>query len=142
MSGLTREGSPTADDATAPQLPFAAAFRARGPSLHGSARIQRFSAELSILIGAWQSSPIWAAAAAFGVLVAAALLCGVQLAFFGFRPESAAAAAARLTRSADHRARELGALLLLGATVLIGLKRMCCSTGFSPACSRRFSKRC
>jgi len=107
------------------QLPFAAAvFVLAGLASMGLPGFSGFPAELSILIGAWQSSPIWAAAAAFGVLVAAAFtLRAVQLAFFGFRPESAAAAAAQAHPLPPITAPEkLGALLLLGATVLIGLK--------------------
>ena len=43
-----------------------------------------FPAELTILVGAWKTSPAWALVAAVGVLVAAAFtLRAIQLAFFG-----------------------------------------------------------
>jgi NADH-quinone oxidoreductase subunit M len=82
-----------------------------------------FPAELTILIGAWKVSPAWAAVAALGVLVAAAFtLRAIQVAFFGRTaalPESAAAAHPLPPITLAEKA---GALLLVAATLIIGLK--------------------
>ena len=68
-----------------------------------------------------RTSPIWAAIAALGILVAAAFtLRAVQVSFFGATDGKTAAAVrpyAPITL-----AEKSGALLLIGATVLIGLK--------------------
>src|SRR5690606_36439803 len=80
-----------------------------------------FPAELTILIGTWRTSPVWTAVAALGILVAAAFtLRAVQVSFFGATDGKLATAAppyAPITL-----AEKFGALLLTGATVLIGLK--------------------
>lgn len=107
-------------------LPFAAlTFVVAGLASMGLPGFSGFPAELTILIGAWKTSPLWALTAAAGVLVAAAFtLRAIQASFFG-RTELAPAGAA----AADHHhfepitwAEKAGALLLIFATILIGVK--------------------
>ena len=93
-----------------------------------------FPAELTILIGTWKTSPLWAAFAAVGVLVAAAFtLRVVQVSFFGTTDGKAGPVAAPAhgrtgAGPAPHSypritwAERAGALLLIAATVYIGLK--------------------
>ena len=102
-------------------LPFATVvFVIAGVASMGLPGFSGFPAELTILIGAWKISPAWATAAAFGVLVAAAFtLRAIQVSFFGStqpRIEAEAPPLAPITP-----AEKIGALLLVGATVLIGL---------------------
>jgi NADH-quinone oxidoreductase subunit M len=109
-----------------------------------------FPAELTILIGTWKTSPLWATFAAAGVLVAAAFtLRVIQISFFGTsdressppsaQPARASAAAFGIVASplVSFRTAEkthshhcppitwperLGALILIAATAYIGLK--------------------
>lgn len=104
-------------------LPFAAVvFVIAGFASMGFPGFSGFPAELSILIGAWQASKWLALVAAIGVLIAAAFtLRAIQVAFFG-----------STRRPADDPpltplppltwAERAGAILLVGATVLIGVK--------------------
>jgi len=108
-------------------LPFAAAvFVIAGIASMGLPGFSGFPAELTILIGAWKAAPVWAAIAALGVLVAAAFtLRAIQLAFFGSAPAPAGgtgAGAPAIHLEPITLAEKAGALLLIGATVLIGLK--------------------
>ena len=106
-------------------MPFAAAvFVIAGIASMGLPGFSGFPAELTILVGAWKAAPAWAAAAALGVLVAAAFtLRAIALGFFG-------STGAPLPAGAGHAApmepitlaEKLGALLLVGATVLVGIK--------------------
>jgi len=66
------------------RLPFAATiFVIAGLASMGLPGFSGFPAELTILIGAWKTSPVWAAIAALGVLVAAAFtLRAIQVSFF------------------------------------------------------------
>ena len=81
-------------------------------------------AELTILIGTWRTSPLWATFATAGVLVAAAFtLRAIQVSFFGTTDRST------IQTSAPHAPYEpitwperIGAILLVGATVYVGLK--------------------
>ncbi len=103
-------------------LPFAAAtFVIAGVASMGLPGFSGFPAELTILIGAWKAEPAWAAVAALGILVAAAFtLRAVQLSFFGAAqgaPESGEPHLGPISI-----AEKAGALLLIGATVLIGLR--------------------
>ncbi len=107
-------------------LPFAAVtFVLAGIASMGLPGFSGFPAELTILVGTWASSRVWALVAAFGVLVAAAFtLRAIQLAFFGSTGESAPA-----EHGADAHPlapislpEKLGAGLLLATSVLIGLK--------------------
>jgi NADH-quinone oxidoreductase subunit M len=106
-------------------LPFAAmTFILAALASMGMPGFSGFPAELTILIGTWNTSPTWAAFAAVGVLVAAAFTLRVlQVSFFG----SASATPVRTTEHAHHfdeitLAERAGAVLLVGATVYIGLK--------------------
>jgi len=103
-------------------MPFAAVtFLMAGLASMGMPGFSGFPAELTILIGAWKVSPVWALAAAVGVLVAAAFtLRVIQLAFFGETKRLEAGtgpAYAPITWP-----EKSGALLLLAATVYIGLR--------------------
>jgi NADH-quinone oxidoreductase subunit M len=103
-------------------LPFAAVvFVLAGLASMGLPGFSGFPAELTILIGTWKTSPRWALGAAVGVLVAAAFtLRVIQVVFFGkVQPADAAAAHPLPPISLPEK---LGALLLLAATVVIGLK--------------------
>jgi NADH-quinone oxidoreductase subunit M len=102
-------------------LPFAATvFVVAGIASMGLPGFSGFPAELTILIGAWKARPLWAAVAALGVLVAAAFtLRAVQLTFFGppGAPGTEPPALPPITL-----AEKAGALLLVAATVLVGLR--------------------
>jgi NADH-quinone oxidoreductase subunit M len=106
-------------------IPFAAAvFVIAGIASMGLPGFSGFPAELTILVGSWKAAPAWAAVAALGVLVAAAFtLRAIQLSFFGTvdRPLSAGAGPAAPMEPITL-AEKAGAVLLIGATVLIGLK--------------------
>ncbi|HWA87710.1 MAG TPA: NADH-quinone oxidoreductase subunit M [Opitutus sp.] len=104
-------------------LPFAAVtFVLAGLASMGMPGFSGFPAELTILIGTWTVSPLWALAAAAGVLVAAAFtLRVIQLAFFG-KVERAAATAAEHHFAPITLAEKCGAALLLAATVFVGLR--------------------
>jgi NADH-quinone oxidoreductase subunit M len=108
-------------------LPFAATvFVVAGIASMGLPGFSGFPAELTILIGSWKAAPIWAAVAVLGVLVVAAFtLRAIQLAFFGSAPEPAGSAppgGAVIPLEPITTAEKTGALLLIGATVLIGVK--------------------
>ena len=104
-------------------LPFAAfIFVVAGLASMGMPGFSGFPAELTILIGAWRTSPLWALVAASGILVAAAFtLRAVQVSFFGPTGETAA-------HADEHHftpiswPEKAGALLLLGTTIYIGLR--------------------
>ena len=82
-----------------------------------------FPAELMILIGVWKVSPVQALGAAVGVLVAAAFtLRAIHLSFFGQTRETAVPAEPAHPLPPISWPERAGAVLLLGATVLIGLK--------------------
>ena len=110
-------------------LPFAAVvFVIAGMASMGLPGFSGFPAELSILIGSWTVAPGWVAVAAVGVLVAAAFtLRAIRLSFFG---SGEGAASQESGKASDHAlqfppitlAEKAGALLLVGATVLVGLK--------------------
>jgi NADH-quinone oxidoreductase subunit M len=110
-------------------LPFAATvFILAGLASMGLPGFSGFPAELSILIGSWQVSPIWVAVAAVGILVVAAFTLRVILAtFFGKSPpaprpgESGTAASPHELPPITWPERA-GALLLLAATIVVGLK--------------------
>lgn len=110
------------------RLPGAAAiFVLAGLASMGLPGFSGFPAELKILTGAWAFHPLWAVGAAGGVLVAGAFtLRVIQRAFFG-RFGAVPAAAAETPDQSVVPTRltlpeRLGALLLLAATILIGLK--------------------
>lgn len=104
-------------------IPFAAvSFVLAGLASMGMPGFSGFPAELSILLGAWKTSPWLSASAGFGVIVAAAFtLRAVQGAFFG-QTEPTPADLAAMPLPPISLPERLGALLLLTAAVLIGLK--------------------
>jgi NADH-quinone oxidoreductase subunit M len=122
-------------------LPFAAlVFVVAGLASMGMPGFSGFPAELTILVGAWKTSPAWAAVAALGILVAAAFtLRAIQAAFFGqSSPVRGGPTSPELRRPggtpptdgafAAHALppitlpERVGAILLIAAAVLIGLK--------------------
>jgi NADH-quinone oxidoreductase subunit M len=106
-------------------MPFAATvFVIAGLASMGMPGFSGFPAELTILMGTWKTSPLWAAFAALGILIAAAFtLRVIQVSFFGSANETAASpAATSVTALAPITLPEkAGALLLVAATLLIGL---------------------
>ena len=107
-------------------LPFAAVvFVIAGLASMGMPGFSGFPAELTILIGTWEVSKVWALVAAFGVLIAAAFtLRAIQVSFFG---QVAAKATDTGHTEVHHYApitwpEKTGAVLLLAATLVIGLK--------------------
>ncbi len=105
-------------------MPFAAVvFVVAGMASMGMPGFSGFPSELFILSGAWKVSKLWALVAAVGVLIAAAFtLRVIQLSFFGQTDiESDTTAHTHLMAPVTWPERA-GAFLLLGATLLIGLK--------------------
>ena len=116
-------------------MPFAAlTFVLAGLASMGMPGFSGFPAELTILIGTWKVSPLWATFAAAGVLVAAAFtLRVIQVSFFGttegLRAVSHEVHHAGHDGPGDHShfvpitwPERTGALLLIAATVYVGLK--------------------
>jgi NADH-quinone oxidoreductase subunit M len=127
-------------------LPFPAlVFVLAGLASMGMPGFSGFPAELTILIGTWKTSPLWAICAGAGVLVAAAFtLRVIQISFFGKTeradlvtgvgdsgPASTRPAATAQPTPAGQAhfhfdpiswPEKAGALLLVAATVYIGLK--------------------
>ena len=101
-------------------LPFAAVtFVLAGLASMGMPGFSGFPAELTILVGVWRTEPLWAVAAAGGVLVAAAFtLRAIQVSFFG-RTTSAIESPALPPISFPEK---LGGLLLLAASIYVGLQ--------------------
>ncbi|MDP3072175.1 MAG: NADH-quinone oxidoreductase subunit M [Opitutaceae bacterium] len=105
-------------------LPFAAlVFVIAGLASMGLPGFSGFPAELAILIGTWKTSPAWALGAGAGVVLAAAFtLRAIQVAFFGTTDKSAAQpAAASLPCEPITLPERAGAMLLVAATVYVGL---------------------
>jgi NADH-quinone oxidoreductase subunit M len=105
-------------------LPFAAVvFVLAGLASMGLPGFSGFPAELTILVGTWKTSPRWAVGAALGVLIAAAFtLRVIQVVFFGKVEPVEAGAVAAHPLPPITLPEKLGSLLLLSATVVIGLK--------------------
>ena len=117
-------------------MPVAAlTFVLAGLASMGMPGFSGFPAEFTILIGTWRTSPLWAVFAAGGVLVAAAFtLRAIQVSFFGATAPAGAAGgnSPALTHhaGASHHGpyepitwpERAGAMLLLAATVYIGLR--------------------
>jgi NADH-quinone oxidoreductase subunit M len=103
-------------------LPFAAVvFVVAGLASMGIPGFSGFPAELTILIGTWQTKPLWALAAAFGVLIAAAFtLRAIQVSFFGRTGTDVCTAPVHPLPPITWPERA-GALLLLAATIYLGL---------------------
>ncbi|MSU49489.1 MAG: NADH-quinone oxidoreductase subunit M [Opitutus sp.] len=120
-------------------MPFAAlTFVLAGLASMGMPGFSGFPAELTILVGTWKTSPLAATFAAAGVLVAAAFtLRVIQVSFFGATDQSEGGAGplASPNSTSHDPARptvtpyppiswpeRAGALLLIAATVYVGLK--------------------
>ncbi len=106
-------------------VPLAAfTFVLGGLASMGMPGFSGFPAELTILIGTWKTSPLWALCAAVGILVAAAFtLRAIQVSFFGAtEPAAPTASATHETYEPITWPERLGATLLVGATVYVGLK--------------------
>lgn len=108
-------------------MPFAAVvFVIAGLASMGMPGFSGFPAELTILIGTWKTSPLWALVAVTGVLIAAAFtLRAIQVSFFGKTDKPAA------TAEAAHHAHDItpitwpekaGAIILIVAMVYVGLQ--------------------
>jgi NADH-quinone oxidoreductase subunit M len=108
-------------------MPFAAVvFVIAGLASMGMPGFSGFPAELTILVGTWKTSPLWALVAATGVLVAAAFtLRAIQVSFFGKSGHASASA-----RKVDGHAHDItpitwpekaGAILLIAVMVYVGL---------------------
>lgn len=108
-------------------MPFAAVvFVIAGLASMGMPGFSGFPAELTILIGTWKTSPLWALVAVTGVLIAAAFtLRAIQVSFFGKTDKPAA------TANAAHHAHDItpitwpekaGAIILIVAMVYVGLQ--------------------
>ncbi|HVS52160.1 MAG TPA: NADH-quinone oxidoreductase subunit M [Opitutaceae bacterium] len=119
-------------------IPFAAlVFVLAGMASMGMPGFSGFPAELTILVGTWKTSPLWAIFAAVGVLIAAAFtLRAIQVSFFGTTDKSGptppvASHAAHF--SPITWAERAGAMLLVAATVYVGLKPDVLLSWISPA---------
>jgi NADH-quinone oxidoreductase subunit M len=108
-------------------LPFAAAtFAVAGFASMGLPGFSGFVSELQVLIGAWHMSPTYAVIAGLGILIGVAYtLRALQLAFFSdhAEPTSAAPVASNAhEKLAPISVPEiLGAIMLIGASLVIGL---------------------
>jgi len=105
-------------------MPFAAVvFVLAALASMGMPGFSGFPAELSILLGAWRTSPWASVAAILGVVIAAAFtLRAVQVAFFGRTTATPGELVSVQPLPPISLPERLGAGLLLGAAVLIGLK--------------------
>ena len=115
-------------------LPVAAfTFVLAGLASMGMPGFSGFPAEFTILVGTWRTSPLWAACAAGGILVAAAFtLRAIQVSFFGATDNTTASAPSSAHVASRSHApvsfpaitwpERAGAMLLLAATVYVGLK--------------------
>jgi NADH-quinone oxidoreductase subunit M len=105
-------------------MPYTAVvFVLAGLASMGMPGFSGFPAELTILIGTWQVSKVWSVLAAGGVLIAAAFTLRVmQIAFFGQTDTASDATAHPHLMAPITWPERTGTLLLLGATLLVGLK--------------------
>jgi NADH-quinone oxidoreductase subunit M len=104
-------------------LPFAAAtFAIAGFASMGMPGFSGFPAELQVLIGAWQAFPTLAILAGLGILVGVAYtLRAMQKAFFSDLGGSTTEAHHAHALPPITLAEKIGAVILLGATVAVGL---------------------
>jgi NADH-quinone oxidoreductase subunit M len=102
-------------------IPFAAVtFVIGGMASIGLPGFSGFVAELQVLIGTWRSFPMSAAFAGLGIVIGIAYTWrAMQKAFFGTPDHEAHTASAPLP--AISIAERLGATILIGASILIGL---------------------
>jgi NADH-quinone oxidoreductase subunit M len=102
-------------------IPFAAAtFVLGGMASIGLPGFSGFVAELQVLIGAWRAFPLFTIVAGVGIVIGIAYTWrAMQKAFFGSSNHSAPTTVAPLPPiSAPER---IGAMILVGASVIIGL---------------------
>jgi len=101
-------------------IPFAAVtFVIAAIASMGLPGFSGFVAELQVLLGAWQAFPIFAILVGVGILVGVAYtLRAVVRSFFGARDVHTSSAISLPTITAPER---IGAILLLGCTVVVGL---------------------
>mgnify|MGYP001455804931 CR=1 FL=1 len=108
-------------------MPFVAVtFVIAGLASMGMPGFSGFPAELTILVGTWKTSPLWALVAATGVLIAAAFtLRAIQVSFFGKSAATDSAAAAHDAHAHDITpitwAEKTGAIILIVAMLYVGL---------------------
>jgi NADH-quinone oxidoreductase subunit M len=102
-------------------IPFAAAtFVLGGMASIGLPGFSGFVAELQILIGAWRVFPVFAVIAGLGIVIGIAYTWrAMQKAFFGTSDRAAAAPASQLP--AITIPERMGAVILIGTSVVIGL---------------------
>ncbi len=107
------------------RLPFVAfTFVVAGFASMGMPGFSGFPAELTILVGAWKTAPVWTVVAVTGVIVAAAFtLRAVHKTFFVSGNESQVGSTGH-EQAFDRLtwAERAGAVLLLTAIVLVGVK--------------------
>jgi NADH-quinone oxidoreductase subunit M len=104
-------------------LPFAAGtFVLAGFASMGLPGFSGFVAELSVLVGAWRAFPTLAVLAGAGILVGVAFtLRAMQRAFFADPPVDGPAPAASPALEPISLPERLGAVLLIGTSLAIGL---------------------
>src|SRR2546425_1008864 len=106
-------------------LPFAAVtFVIASVASMGLPGFSGFVAELQVLIGAWHTFPTMAVLAGLGILVGVAYKLRVlQKAFFAEGTEEESASSARPSQEMDPISipERIGAIVLIGATLAIGL---------------------
>src|SRR6185369_6630880 len=109
------------------RLPFAAwAFVIAGVASMGLPGFSGFVAELQVLMGAWHTFPTMAVLAGLGILIGVAFTLRVlQKAFFSESPEEPSAASSPPSPDSGLEPisipERLGAVILIGATLVIGL---------------------
>jgi NADH-quinone oxidoreductase subunit M len=104
-------------------LPFAAVtFVIASVASMGLPGFSGFVAELQVLLGAWRAFPLLGVLAGFGILVGVAYsLRALQMAFFGEPGPAVAGAGAHPDMAPISVPERIGALILIGASLLIGL---------------------
>ena len=102
-------------------IPFAAGTFVLGSMASiGLPGFSGFVAELQVLIGAWRAFPVFAVVAGLGIVIGIAYTWrAMQKAFFGTSDRGAAAPVSQLP--AITIPERLGAVILMGASVVIGL---------------------
>lgn len=115
------------------RMPFAAGtFVIAGMASMGLPGFSGFVAELQVIIGAWQAFPMLAVITGGGILIGVAYTWrALQKAFFGDAAEPAVAPGAEPAAAGDSASGQglqvvsmperLGAVLLIGASLLVGL---------------------
>jgi NADH-quinone oxidoreductase subunit M len=102
--------------------PFAAvAFIVGGAASMGLPGFSGFVAEMQVLVGSWQAFPLFTILAGVGILIGVAYTLRVVIKAF-FAEEKAGAPAAHSVLASISIPERAGAILLLTATVVIGLR--------------------